>query len=506
MALPARTPILFPTELSLSESAKRWIQVAKTGKFFSSKYGNFEISAGDLQQMLHNFTTVTPIAPTQLPVDYDHLSMDPKHPGDGKAAGWFAGGMELRAGGNELWAEVEFTPDAAKAIANKEYRFVSPSFVKNYMWKNGQNIGTTMIAAAITNHPFLEGMQAVTLSAPAFAELFGEVALDLCTCDEEKKPADAPAGDKPANPFGEKKADAPADKKPAAQSPQPNQPGQPPAPSGVAMEVGQRVSVKAEVNPQFAGQALEVAEVAGAGDDQFAKLKDPTGMPLGWFRVTELEPARAPQQPPQMAAAMPGYQMPGMPGGVHMSAFKLRDTRGEEVEISAEELRKAMTPEGMVVISASKMGELEASATKVGELQQQVIELREAAEAAKVDQHVMHLTSRLDGMSQKGLITKPQRDWALKMFGEPVALGAFDEWAATCTRPVVEVGVEHGSGADPQVAPQASGQLLVAARERAKQEGISLRAAVALVSSERTDLATSYQNSFRSDDMTRFKH
>ena len=37
--------------------------------------------------MLHNFTEVTPKAPTELPIDYDHLSMDPQKPGDGIAAG-----------------------------------------------------------------------------------------------------------------------------------------------------------------------------------------------------------------------------------------------------------------------------------------------------------------------------------------------------------------------------------------------------------------------------------
>jgi hypothetical protein len=48
-------------------------------------------------------------------------------------------------------------------IENRAYRFVSPSFVKDHTHKDGRKIGTTLLAAAITNHPFLEGMSALTL-------------------------------------------------------------------------------------------------------------------------------------------------------------------------------------------------------------------------------------------------------------------------------------------------------------------------------------------------------
>jgi phage I-like protein len=149
--------------LSLSDrSARSWIQIARTGAFVSNRYGEFAITREDLAQMLHNFRMVTPIAPTKLAVDYDHLSMDPKQVGDGTAAGWFQD-LELRNDGDELWGLVEWTPKAAEHIKNLEYQFVSPSFVKDHTSKQGKKIGTTLLAAAITNHPFLEGMQAVTL-------------------------------------------------------------------------------------------------------------------------------------------------------------------------------------------------------------------------------------------------------------------------------------------------------------------------------------------------------
>lgn len=167
-ALPlSRIPLSFPSLITLAASAgtdapRSWIQLARTGSFVSNRYGKFSITSSDLSTMLKNFNEITPKAPTELPVDFDHLSMDPQKPGDGAAAGWMKR-LELREDGEELWAEVEWTPDAAEMIRKKAYRFISPSFVKDHVHKDGREIGTTLLAAAITNHPFLEGMRALTL-------------------------------------------------------------------------------------------------------------------------------------------------------------------------------------------------------------------------------------------------------------------------------------------------------------------------------------------------------
>jgi phage I-like protein len=134
--------------------------------------------------MLSNFHTVMPQKPTRLPVDYDHLSMDPQKPGDGIAAGWFVD-LELRDNGSTLWGLVDWTPTAADAISKKEYQYVSPSFARNYTAKDGKKIGTTLLAAAITNHPFLEGMAPLTLCAD------GDLAIVLTDRGERSMPEDA---------------------------------------------------------------------------------------------------------------------------------------------------------------------------------------------------------------------------------------------------------------------------------------------------------------------------
>jgi hypothetical protein len=250
-----RVILNWPTALDLKAGAapRSWIQLARTGKFVSKRYGRFEISRADLAQMYRNFNEVTPKAPTELPVDYDHLGMDPKQPLDGIAAGWMKR-LELRANGDELWAEVEWTDRAAQAIRAKEYKFISPSFVKDHTHKDGTKIGATLLAAAVTNFPFLEGMASLTLATPAVG------AMNL----------DAPLRDLLAT-------------EDAALS---------------LATIGQRVTVSEQHarSPQHVGATFEVLKVDGmGGDDARVWLKDvATGEPVGsWYRGDELEPARA---------------------------------------------------------------------------------------------------------------------------------------------------------------------------------------------------------------------
>jgi len=259
-----RVILSLPSLVSLAATAadtadvpRSWIQLAKTGTFHSSRYGKFSITRDDLAQMLHNFNEVTPQAPTQLPIDFDHLSMDPQKPGDGKAAGWLQR-VELRADGDELWGEVEWTPEAADLIQNRAYRFVSPSFVKDHTYKDGRKIGTTLLAAAITNHPFLEGMQALTLYS--FSAM-GDLAL-----------VETPTTVAPRN----------------------------------LAELGQRVTFQpdAERTPELTDeerrQTFIVKTAIGAGDDEFVRLTRLDGTEFGWFRVsTQLAPAPAERTRPE---------------------------------------------------------------------------------------------------------------------------------------------------------------------------------------------------------------
>jgi len=292
-----------PAQVQKINSTRSWIQLARTGAFTSNRYGKFSITKDDLSMMLQNFSNVTPMAPTELPIDYDHLSMDPKKPGDGIAAGWMKK-LELRANGDELWAEVEWTPTGASRVENGEYRYVSPSFVKDHTHKDGKKIGTTLLAAAITNHPFLEGMSALTLYN--FSAL-GDLAMDAV-------------------------ADA--------------------AVAVNLSEVGQRVMI-APGNARTmdeTGGSFEIVEVVGQGEDAFLSLQDANGVVHKWFRSTEVLPATATPAPPNLQPGVPNPDAVGVPeidpltGKPVQPAMTLEEAKALEASAAAAVLA-AVTPE-----------------------------------------------------------------------------------------------------------------------------------------------------------------
>lgn len=248
-----RVVLSFPSLVSLDKTASTdsppcsWIQLIRTGSFVSTRYGKFEITVDDLRMMAANFR------PDVTPIDYDHIGQDPKRPLDGIAAGWLKN-IRLRDNGSQLWGLVEWTPEAAKRIDAREYRFISPSFMKDYTEPTGDKVGTKLLAAALTNLPFLPQMAAVTLGTDA---VFGQFALSV---QSEST-----------------------------------------APRHLA-SIGQRVSFRmdADHTPELTeierAQTLVVKSTVGEGDDQFVRLTTLDGTEFGWFRVEQLEPANAPQK------------------------------------------------------------------------------------------------------------------------------------------------------------------------------------------------------------------
>lgn len=151
------------------------IQILRTGTWHHPQYGKFTITEEMLETMVTNFNEVRPKAPTELVVDFEHLSAgDVTDPKQGKAAGWIKSLVKENGG---LFAMVAWTADAADAIKKKEFRFISPEFDLNYTDKEtGKKVGPALISAALTNRPFLEGMQPVVLSEQLGAMIFAEEA------------------------------------------------------------------------------------------------------------------------------------------------------------------------------------------------------------------------------------------------------------------------------------------------------------------------------------------
>lgn len=94
-------------------------------------------------------------------IDYEHQTLNSQQNGQpAPAAGWFKN-LEWRDGQGLFATDVEWTPAAARAIADGEYRYISPVFEFNAQTGDVQR----MRMAALTNNPGLDGMNAVALSA-----------------------------------------------------------------------------------------------------------------------------------------------------------------------------------------------------------------------------------------------------------------------------------------------------------------------------------------------------
>lgn len=142
-----------------------WVEMAYESAWKGHPAGEFAFTRDALSSIVSLFDA----AAQPLPVTYGH----PDHSG-GKptpAAGWIRE-MQLRDGdsGAELWGRVEWTDTAASHIRAGEYRYCS--VVVDFApidRASGESAGPAeMYELALTNSPFLPGMQEITLSRVGF--------------------------------------------------------------------------------------------------------------------------------------------------------------------------------------------------------------------------------------------------------------------------------------------------------------------------------------------------
>lgn len=135
--------------------SKQWVQVmVTTDGAVKNGDSSFVIDPDDLEVYAASIRKFG----ERIPVDYDHSYAE----GSGTlAAGWFTGDAEVR--GDQLWAEIEWTPVAAEQIRNKQFKFLSPEFT--FQGRDKQGVlrkAADILAAALTNRPFFNTMAPVT--------------------------------------------------------------------------------------------------------------------------------------------------------------------------------------------------------------------------------------------------------------------------------------------------------------------------------------------------------
>lgn len=131
-----------------------WLQAFPYGTWQHPLYGEMKFDQDRATRFATNVKNK--VRKSDLDIDYDHKERD------GKAAGWVRD-AEVRQDG--LYLNVAWTPDAARMIKNKEYRYFSPEFNDEWTDPATQTKYTDVLfGGALTNRPFLRGIAPVNLS------------------------------------------------------------------------------------------------------------------------------------------------------------------------------------------------------------------------------------------------------------------------------------------------------------------------------------------------------
>lgn len=174
----ALTDDLFENE---NDEAPKWVQVARTGKFLGYAGGTqpFVLDRRDLDQMVRNIKEHpsyqlgpdgSPVGDV-IPWDFNHGSE--MHPLEGNfpivgapSMGWTRDLKVLEGNGvAELWALTKFLEPARTYIRMGQYKWASCAVSFNATDPvSGRNQGTLITSIALTNTPFIEGMQKLVAS------------------------------------------------------------------------------------------------------------------------------------------------------------------------------------------------------------------------------------------------------------------------------------------------------------------------------------------------------
>lgn len=165
-------------DAAADEPARSTIQIARTGIWLHPWYGEMVIEDSTLQDFVDHFNAGI--------AGYD-LSVDQEHEPSGGAAGWF---RALDKRGDQLWAEIEWTPLGAQLLRDQVYRYFSIEYTTVHVDdETGAKTPNVLQGGALTNRPYIKGMAPVMLSEAdagvAFWPAEKEAMVETITLSEE---------------------------------------------------------------------------------------------------------------------------------------------------------------------------------------------------------------------------------------------------------------------------------------------------------------------------------
>lgn len=176
---PEATLIAFADGAAPAVGHSTWNQIARIGEWAGHPQGAVKFTPQVFAEIVRNFAAH---GNREVPLDYEHSSERlPENVATHgvPAPGWVTK-LEVRNGGSELWALFKWvSADAVRYVRTGQYRYVSPAV--NFRARDkvsGKPAGAKLTSVALTNHPFLEGMQPLAADDrnPALDALIAQVA------------------------------------------------------------------------------------------------------------------------------------------------------------------------------------------------------------------------------------------------------------------------------------------------------------------------------------------
>jgi len=121
------------------------IQVIPYGIEIKTPKGTFTLDEENAPIVIEAFESQK----NQMVIDYEHQTLSGA---EAPAAGWVT--RLINKGKDGIWAAVEWTERAKQYLANREYRYLSPVFMKRI----SDNRVLRLINVALTNQPNIDGM------------------------------------------------------------------------------------------------------------------------------------------------------------------------------------------------------------------------------------------------------------------------------------------------------------------------------------------------------------
>ena len=145
-----------------------WVMVLRTGQWLGHPTAPEIVTPEHLASALAYFARHYAAHGADLVVDYHHASaVVPMGTGKAPAAGWISA-MELRADGTELWGRVGWTAEAANAITEREFRYLSPVLRFDRPDRvTARPVPLQIPSVALTNTPFLTELESLNANAGA---------------------------------------------------------------------------------------------------------------------------------------------------------------------------------------------------------------------------------------------------------------------------------------------------------------------------------------------------